>query len=140
MTDAERAENLLSLTERLVAAVEADITLLQTGNYPPLALVDPVIDQLSAAYTREVTAVKKAGLKDAPAPLLASLKAAAAKLKDLLKRHAKIVSAMRGASEGMIKAIAEEVEKRRTAAMPYAAKPGVRPAASASAIVYNRVV
>ncbi len=139
MNDAERAENLLSLTERLVAAVEADISSLQRGKYPPLALTDPVIEQMSAIYGREVGAMKKTGLKDAPAALLSSLRLAAAKLKDLLQRHGKIVSAMRFASEGMVRAVAEEVERRRAATRPYTPA-STAAAQGAGAILYNRIV
>ncbi len=136
---AERAENLLSLTTRLIGAVEADIVSLQSGTYPPMALTDPVIEQMALAYTREVAAAKKAGVKDAPAAMLRSLKDAAAKLKTLLKRHEHLVGAMRSASEGMVRAVAEEVEKMRTATMPYSSAPVARRNAAA-AIVYNKVI
>lgn len=140
MTDgAERAENLLSLTTRLCGAVEADLAALEQGSYPPLALCDPVIEQMSAVYGREVVAARNAGIKDAPQPLLRLLKDAGAKLKALLKRHERLISAMRSASEGMVKAVAEEVERTRLAAMPYSATPQAKRAA-AGAIVYNRMV
>ena len=136
---AERAENLLSLTTRLSGAVEADIAALEKGTYPPLALIDPVIEQMSMVYGREVSAARSSGIKDAPQTLLRSLKDAGAKLKALLKRHEHLVAAMRGASEGMVRAVAEEVDRTRTAGMPYSATPGARPA-SAGAIIYNKMV
>lgn len=134
----ERAENLLSLTTRLIGAVESDIAALQSGKYPPMALADPVIEQMATVYTREVAAARNAGVKNAPASMLRSLKDAAAKLKTVLKSHEHLVNAMRAASEGMVRSVAEEVDRMRSATMPYAAVPVKRP--SAASVVYNKVI
>jgi hypothetical protein len=127
--DTQRCEDLLGLATRLAGAVEADIAALEDGTFPPLALGDPEIERLSLLFTREVAAAKSVNLKDAPAGLL----------KTVLKRHERLVYAMRSASEGMVRAVAEEVERQRLAAMPYSALPQARRSAS-GAIVYNRVI
>jgi hypothetical protein len=133
-----RLETLVAMTTRLTDAVAADVAALEKGRVAGLAMTDPEIERLSVLYGREVAAARGA-IKDAPTALLRSLKDGAAKLKALLKRHERLVSAMRSASEGMVKAVAEEVERTRLAAMPYSASPQARRAA-AGAIVYNRVV
>jgi len=62
-----------------------------------------------------------------------------ARLNGLLARHQRLVSCMRHASEGLVQAVAEEVQKTRERVAPYspAQKPKRGPG---DAIVYNNVV
>jgi hypothetical protein len=143
--DAEKArelklEQLLAMSNRIGNAIATDIEALEGGKFDALSTGDPEIEKLCLIYGREVTALKASGgIKGAPAPLLAALKESGARLKSLLKRHGLLVGAMRHASEGIVQAVAEEVEKTRARKAPYGAKPEA-PRGKPGAIVYNRVV
>jgi hypothetical protein len=143
--DADKArvvklEQLLALSNRIGNAIAADITALESGKFDALASTDPEIEKLCALYGREVTALKSSGgIKSAPRPLVAALKESGARLNGLLKRHNLLVGAMRNAAEGIVQAVAEEVEKSRASKAPYSPKPAA-PRGAPGAIVYNRLV
>jgi hypothetical protein len=135
-----KLEQLLAMSNRIGNAIASDIAALEHGKFDALATTDPEIEKLCALYGREVIALKASGgLKGAPTPLLAALKESGARLNALLKRHGLLVGAMRNAAEGIVHAVAEEVEKTRAAKAPYSAKPKA-PRGTSGAIVYNRVV
>ena len=128
------------MSNRIGNAIAADIAALEDGKFDTLASGDPEIEKLCLLYGREVTAMKASGgIKGAPPALLAALKESGARLNSLLKRHGLLVGAMRHASEGIVQAVAEEVEKTRAGKAPYGAKPEA-PRGKPGAIVYNRVV
>ena len=136
----QRLEQLLTMNKRLGDAIAADIAALEHGAFSDLSTTDPEIERLCALYGREVMALKAAGgIKNAPASMIAKLKESGARLKSLLTKHEQLVICMRQASEGLVKAIAEEVEKTRSEAAPYAAAPGAK-RTSGGAIVYNKVI
>ncbi len=136
-----RLEQLLTVSGRLIEAVAADIAALEQGEFGQLRTTDPEIERLCAFYGREVRALKaQGGVKRAPAALLAAMRKSGAQLDRLLKHHAHLVGAMREASEGLMKAVAEGVEKIRTADAPYTPVSKAKQASSSGAIVYNKVV
>ena len=76
-----------------------------------------------------------------PPKLIAALKETGRELDKLLVRHAYLLAAMREASEGLVQAVAEGVERMRAGSRPYGQKPAPkRTAVSSGAIVYNKVV
>jgi hypothetical protein len=136
-----RLEQLLIVSGRLIQAIEADIAALEKGAFGELKTTDPEIERLCTFYGREVRALKsEGGVKRAPAPLLAALKESGGTLESLLKRHERLVGAMREAAEGLVKAVADGVEQIRTGGAPYAAVPRGKRVSSAGAMVYNKVV
>jgi hypothetical protein len=135
-----RLEQLLTVSQRLTAAIHEDIAALQTGAFDALRTTDPEIERLCAFYGREVRALKaEGGVKRAPAPLLAAMRESGAELDRLLKHHERMVMAMREAAEGLVKAVADGVEQARAGAAPYKTPQTKRPATT-GAIVYNNVV
>ena len=135
-----RLEHLLAMGKRLAAAIEGDITALERGAFQDLRSTDPEISKLAALYAREVAAVKAAGgIGEAPAALLDALKETSVRLKAGLLRHDRLVMCMRQASEGLVQAVAEEVEKTRKQAVPYSPKQ-VPKGVSTGAMVYNKIV
>jgi hypothetical protein len=78
--------------------------------------------------------------KRAPAALLTAMRESGAQLDRLLKHHEHLVGAMREASEGLVKAVAQGVEKIRTGDAPYTPVSKAKHASSSGAIVYNKVV
>ena len=136
-----RIENLLAMSNRLCDAIAADIAALEEGEFGKLASTDPEIGRLCALYGREVTALKSTGgIKNVPAQLVAALKESGGRLNTLLGHHESLVSCMRQASEGLIQAVAEEVEKTRKRGAPYSAGPKLKRETSSGAIVYNKVI
>lgn len=136
-----RIENLLAMSARLCDAISTDIAALEQGDFNKLASTDPEIGRLCALYGREVMALKSSGgVKNAPAELVAALKEAGGRLNRLLGQHESLVLCMRQASEGLIQAVAEGVEKSRTRGAPYSAAPKAKRQTSGGAIVYNKVI
>ncbi|HXJ01069.1 MAG TPA: hypothetical protein VNH44_07585 [Micropepsaceae bacterium] len=137
-----RLEQLLTVSRRLIAAIEADIAALEKGAFDELKTTDPEIERLCAFYGREVRSLKsEGGVKRAPAALLAALRESGATLERLLRYHERLVAAMREAAEGLVKAVADGVEQIRSGGAPYAPVPkAAKRAASSGAIVYNKVV
>lgn len=141
MQDQEpRVTNLLLMGNRLADAVEADIAALERGAFQELRTTDPEIARISALYAREVANVKAAGgLKSLPPTLIEKLKESSARLTHGLTRHGSLVAVMRQATEGLVKAVAEEVDKSRNHSRTYTAKPGEK-RTPASALIYNKSV
>ena len=136
-----RIENLLAMSNRLCDAIAADIKALEQGEFGQLVSTDPEVGRLCALYGREVIALKTSGgLKNVPAALVAALKESGGRLNRLLGQHESLVSCMRQASEGLVQAVAEEVEKTRKRGAPYSATPRPKRETSSGAIVYNKVV
>ncbi len=135
-----RLEQLLAISKRLGDAIEADIAALERGAFGELTSTDPEVARLCALYGREVTALKASGgIKNMPEQLIATLKQSGGRLNKLLARHESLVACMRQASEGLIQAVAEEVEKSRRRNAPYSGTPKPK-RVSSGAIIYNKVV
>ena len=136
-----RMENLLAMSSRLCDVISTDIAALEKGDFGGIVSTDPEIGRLCALYGREVMALKSAGgVKNMPAELVATLKASGERLSHLLGQHESLVLCMRQASEGLIQAVAEEVEKTRKRGEPYTATPKPKGQSSSGAMVYNKVV
>jgi hypothetical protein len=101
--------------------------------------VEPSFQQLMLTYTREAVSVNAMVIKSVSPELRQKLTQSAKAMNDLLARHQRLVTRVRNASEGMIQAIAKEVERRQTSQRSYARTPAARPQA-AGAMVYNSVI
>jgi len=135
-----RLEQLLAMSTRIGDVIQLDIDALETGKFSELKTTDPEIDRLCAIYGREVKALKaEGGVKDMPADLVAKLKISGTRLNGLLARHQRLVACMKNASEGLVQAVAEEVQKTRERTAPYSATPKPK-RGPGDAIVYNNIV
>ena len=137
--DPQKIELLITMAERLIAAIEADIAALRAGRPLELQTIDPEIQRLSALYSREAAGLDPARAKAAPSELRRKFFVTTAKFRDALTLHARLLTRVRNTSEGIVKAVAEEIDRRRAPMCTYA------PAASygrsrATAMVYNRIV
>ena len=136
-----RLEQLLTVSKRLIEAISGDIAALERGAFLELKTTDPEIERLCGFYGREVRALKaEGGVKGVPAKLIAALKETGGQLDKLLVRHERLLAAMREASEGLVQAVAEGVEKLRSGARPYGQQPKPKRPLSSGAIVYNKVI
>jgi hypothetical protein len=104
-----------------------------------LRTLDPSIQQLTAIYTREAGSVTPSIARSVSPELRKKLSASIKRMNDLLKQHQRMLMRIRNASEGLIRAVAQEVERRRNFQRNYAPQPSVRLQAS-GAMLYNSVV
>lgn len=136
----EKIERVIMIAERLIAALEADIAALESGTPQKMKTIDPEIQKLSMLYAREAAGV--AGVaKAAPDELRNKLAATTARFRDALKLQARMLTRVRNASEGMIHAVAQEVERRRTMIRPYGRPANaVTAPRSQGAMIFNATV
>ena len=135
-----RVDRLIILAERLIAALEADITALKSGKPKDMQTQDPEVQRLTALYSREAAQLTPAQAKLVPRDSVLRLTETTRRFRDSLARHTRILTRVRNASEGMIRAVAEEVERRRAPLRTYTQvqmPPERRPT---SAMLYNNVV
>jgi hypothetical protein len=133
-----KLERLLAMSERLSAAITADIAALESGRPRDMKTIQPETQKLSALYERELSGFSPKETAAVPAELQAKCAAAAKRLSECLQRQQRLLKRMKTISEGMVRAVAEEMQRRQVAARPYSPKKAAP--RSASAMVYNSVV
>jgi len=138
-TPTARVERLIVIIDRLSDALDADVAALEKGRPRELRTLDPSIQQLTAMYTREAGSVTPSIARSVSPELRKKLSASIKRMNDLLKQHQRMLTRIRNASEGLIRAVAQEVERRRNFQRNYAPKPPVR-AQAPGAMLYNSVV
>lgn len=131
----ERAERVLALTKRLADALQGDLEALERGRPAEMRSILPEIQQSLSQYAREAAAVK-AQVKMLPPGTRAKLSDATKKLHEALARHERRLTCLRNASEGMIRAIVDDVERKRRVTRTYGPRAGVR---APGAMLYNGV-
>jgi hypothetical protein len=137
--EAEKFERLIVLAQRIIHALEADITALSAGTPAAMASLDPEIQRLTLLYGREIQAIDPALSKTLPAELRQRAAATTGKFRETLKLHQRLLFRMRHASEGIVKAIADEVQRQRASTVTYAPpKRGYRQ--PNAAMIFNGVV
>ena len=141
MSDGAKAkvERLILLTDRIAEMLTADVKSLESGNAKALRSIEASFQQLMASYAREAASASAAVLKTVSPELRQKLMQSAKAMNDLLMRHQRLVTRVRNASEGMIQAIAKEVERRRVSQRSYARMTPARPESS-GAMIYNSVI
>lgn len=137
--DTPRMERMIVLAERLVAALEGDIEALKAGKPMEMKSLDPEIQKLSALYGREAQTFDIRIAKAAPPSLRERFLFITAKFRDVLQLHARMVARVKNVSEGMIQAIAREVDRMNAPTRTYGPQSSYR-AQPAGAMVFNRVV
>jgi hypothetical protein len=137
--DVPRIERLISMAERLVVALEADIAALKAGKPTEMISMSPEIQRLSALYGREAQNFDIRIAKSAPPSLRQKFVAITTKFREVLMLHGRMIARVKNASEGMIQAIAREVERMNQTKTSYGPRPGYAPKSS-GAMVYNKVI
>ena len=137
--DVPRIERLISMAERLVVALEADIAALKAGKPTEMISMSPEIQRLSMLYGREAQNFDIRIAKSAPPSLRDKFLAITAKFREVLMLHGRMIARVKNASEGMIQAIAREVERMNQAKTTYGPRPGYAPKSS-GAMIYNKVI
>ena len=139
LNDTPRIERLIMMAERLITALESDIAALKEGRTAVLATADPEIQKLTAIYGREAQGFDPRIAQSAPPSLRQRFIAITAKFREVLQLHARMIARVKNASEGMIRAIAAEVERANAPTRTYGPRPGYAPQ-SPGAMVFNKVV
>jgi hypothetical protein len=133
-----KIERVLALTERLTEALKADIKALEQGRPREMRTIEPETQQLAALYGREANAINAATVKTLPAQTRAKLADATRRFQDALALQSRLLTRMKNASEGIVRAIATDVERKRNATRPYGPTPTQSPR-PVSALLYNSV-
>jgi len=142
------ATRLLSVTVRFALSVPGS-QIFQNGSgsvfqalqdlKSALASNDPEVQKLTALYGREAQNFDIRIAQAAPVPLRTRFMAITVKFREVLQLHTRLLARVKNASEGMIKAIAEEVNRMNAPTRTYGPRPTYG-AQSAGAMVFNRVV
>jgi hypothetical protein len=139
MKDDPKIERLIAMAERLIVALESDIAALKAGTPSRMVSMDPEIQKLSVIYGREAQNFDIRIAKAAPVALRTRFLVITAKFREVLKLHARMLTRVKNASEGMIQAIAREVERMNAPTRTYGPRPATAPKSS-GAMVFNKVV
>jgi len=139
LQDTPRIERLIALAERLIAALESDIAELKKGRTATLKTNDPEVQKLTALYGREAQGFDPRIAQSAPPNLRQRFLAITAKFREVLQMHARMIARVKNASEGIIRAIADEVERANAPMRTYGPRPGYKPQSS-GAMLFNKVV
>jgi hypothetical protein len=139
MKDEPRIERLISLAERIIVALESDIAVLKNGRPAVLATADPEIQKLTMLYGREAQGFDLRIAENAAPTLRQRFLAVTAKFREVLQLHTRMIARVKNASEGVIRAIAAEVERANAPMRTYGPRPGYAPKSS-GAMVFNKVV
>lgn len=143
MPTSEQALELAALTENLCTIIEHELKILKGARPAAIDTDDAERARLMAMYARQSAAFKN---KDVWGGISESakkrLKSAVERLHTGLKEQSRLLARFRHVSEGMIKAIAQEVAARN--APPVYGKPGAvfrAPAQTVSpAMTYNKTI
>jgi hypothetical protein len=138
--DHEKLERVIVMADRLRKALEGDIEALRAGKPQHMTSLDPEIERLTVLYMREVSSLGTTEAKAAPGDLRKRLVAVTGKFRDTLKLHQRILTCMRNASEGLVKAVANEVERQHSPKITYAPAAAHQYRKSPVAMIYNGVV
>lgn len=139
MKDEKRIERLISLAERLIVALEKDIAALKQGRPRSLCINDPEIQKLTLIYGQEAQTFDRRLAENAEASLRQRFVASTAKFRELLQLHARMIIRVKNASEGMVRAIAAEVERLNAPSRTYGPRPDAQRRGGA-AMLFNKVV
>lgn len=139
--ESEQAERLIIMAQRLVDAIEGDIEALRTGNPQGMRSLDPEVQKLLLMYSREAQNIDPARSKSLPTELKKRLVGITGKFRDALGLQQRLLTRMRNASEGLVKAVADEVQRQRAPTVTYApAQAANRYRQNNVAMIFNGVV
>lgn len=134
-----RAQQILLLGRKLTALFAAELEALRARRPGELSANADERAKLALLFQREAAALKAdaAALKALPASQRAELAKTVGDFQATLKAHAAALDRVRRVSEGLIKAVAEEVAANRLPPAGYggaAGRPRAKPAAASIAV------
>lgn len=137
---ADRAQQLLALTERLIVILREETALIEARRPLPDGAAAEEKVRLVNAYRLEMARIKAepALISSAPAPLTASLRRATETLNAALAAHAIALEAVKTLTEGLVQAIAEEITRRQAGAGAYRADGALAGASGPTPVALNQ--
>ena len=134
MSAEENVQRLILLTEQLAERMRLDADCFEARRPHEAAARIDETQKLANLYRYESDRVRQdpSLIAAAPAPLRQRLRRASETCETALERHGRAVFALKTITEGVVKAIAEEVARTRAAAQGYG--PGARMATPNGAI------
>ncbi|MES1156906.1 MAG: hypothetical protein ABUL73_03910 [Alphaproteobacteria bacterium] len=125
---ADRAEQMLIVTERLTALIEEEAGLIKARKPPLSGEKADERTRLANAYRLELDRIKQdpSLIRDAPAHLLSQLRKQTEFLHSALAVHEIELGAVKLVSEGLAQAMAEEVARQIGGTRNYGASGGVQ--------------
>jgi hypothetical protein len=136
-TPTAKLERLLGMTGRLITALTLDVDALAHGRARELKTIEPEVQQVAVLYEREASGFSQREMEAAPAALREKYLASVKMLRDLLKQQQRLLTRMRRVSEGMIRAVADELARREASGRPYSRSPASAQRAP-GAMLYNQ--
>jgi hypothetical protein len=120
----DRAEQLLLVTDRLTALVDAETRRIQARQPPLDGAQGEEKTRLANAYRLELARIKqdRALIAGAPPALLSQLRQATVTLHETLALHETALEAVKLVTEGMVQAMAEELVRQRGSDAQYGAQ------------------
>lgn len=120
---ADRAEQLLLVTERLEALVSAETRRIQARQPPLDGPEAEEKNRLANAYRLELARIRQDPtlIDGAPAAALGRLRTQTAALHETLARHELALNAVKMVTEGLVEAMAQEVVRQRSGGGSYGA-------------------
>jgi hypothetical protein len=136
---ADRVEQLIGLTERLMSRLEAELERLKVRRPHEQAEADPETRRLANVYRHESAKVRSDPtlIEGAPPARIEKLRGVTRTFEEVLQRHSAALEASRQLTEGLVHAIASEVARQRSPAAGYGPKAKSR-TLDASAMTLNR--
>jgi hypothetical protein len=138
---AQRVEQLIQLTERLTKFLKAELKAFEARRPQDAAANSAETQRLANLYRHESARIRAdpSLIAGAPANLRRRLIEATTAFDEVLARHGRALYAAKTITEGLVRAIAEEVAQQRRRVSAYG--PGARQyRADTSAITLNRRV
>ncbi|MET0293413.1 MAG: flagellar basal body protein [Phenylobacterium sp.] len=137
---ADRVTQLVILTERLTALLAEECRAFEARRPQDAAANVEETQRLANLYRHESARVRSdpGMIGGAPAAARQKLITATEAFDAVLARHARALDAARTVTEGLVRAIAEEVAGQRTAASPYGPGADQRYGTAATAITLNK--
>ena len=111
----DRVEQLLLISERLTALIDADTQRIEARQPPLDGEAAEEKTRLANAYRLELARVKqdRSLIEGAPPALLAQLRQRTVAMHEMLAAHETALNAVKVVAEGLVQAMAEEVVRQR---------------------------
>ena len=139
-TPTDRVEQLIILTERLTGLIERETNLLKERRPNEIADFQDERSKLSNLYAQEMELIKHNAslIEGAPTNLKQELKDLTGTFHSRLDEHKAYLTRIRSVTEGMVRAVADEISKKNKADAGYGKDGKVhtaeRPAAASIAV------
>lgn len=137
---ADRAQQMLSLTERLTHVIESETQRIEARQSLPDGEAADEKSRLVNAYRLEMARIKddRTLIADAPDALRTQLRAATQQMQAALQDHERALEAVKTLTEGLVQAMAEEIVRIKTNAGAYGADGSLTGASGPAPVALNR--